>query len=198
MDEFDNNQEDFNTEGDSENAHWWNVLRSFLFYSNFSFQEVDIKEQRIRNLPAILQEKLSEKTKKKFQLVREGMQLNQEFFDDVVHFHSQFLTPPQFALQGLEGNTPFPSVSVGPEIPYTSQHRNLAVLHSCFREWSEGGEIERRDCFFKMISLLSKFVPITTSAELPPKVLVPGCGLGRLPLEVASRGYICEGNEFSA
>jgi carnosine N-methyltransferase len=29
------------------------------------------------------------------------------------------------------------------------------------------------------------------------KVLVPGSGLGRLPLEIASLGYKCQGNEFS-
>jgi hypothetical protein len=29
------------------------------------------------------------------------------------------------------------------------------------------------------------------------RVLVPGAGLGRLPLEIASRGYACQGNEFS-
>lgn len=28
-------------------------------------------------------------------------------------------------------------------------------------------------------------------------MLVPGAGLGRLPLEIASRGYACQGNEFS-
>lgn len=29
------------------------------------------------------------------------------------------------------------------------------------------------------------------------RVLVPGAGLGRLPLEIAARGYSCQGNEFS-
>lgn len=29
------------------------------------------------------------------------------------------------------------------------------------------------------------------------KVLVPGAGLGRLPYEIAKRGYTCQGNEFS-
>lgn len=29
------------------------------------------------------------------------------------------------------------------------------------------------------------------------KILVPGCGLGRLTYELACRGYECEGNEFS-
>jgi len=29
------------------------------------------------------------------------------------------------------------------------------------------------------------------------KVLCPGSGLGRLPFEIAKKGYICQGNEFS-
>ena len=28
-------------------------------------------------------------------------------------------------------------------------------------------------------------------------MLVPGCGVARLPLEVAGRGYRCQANEFS-
>ena len=29
-------------------------------------------------------------------------------------------------------------------------------------------------------------------------VLVPGCGLARLPVEIVAEGYNCQGNEFSA
>ena len=33
--------------------------------------------------------------------------------------------------------------------------------------------------------------------RVPPRVLIPGAGLGRLPYEVALHGYISEGNEWS-
>lgn len=35
------------------------------------------------------------------------------------------------------------------------------------------------------------------SRENEVKILVPGCGVGRLTYELACRGYECEGNEFS-
>jgi carnosine N-methyltransferase len=55
-----------------------------------------------------------------------------------------------------------------------------------------------------MVTELQKRLPIVapSSAEeadtwMPPRVLVPGAGLGRLPYEVARKGYIAEGNEWS-
>ncbi len=51
-----------------------------------------------------------------------------------------------------------------------------------------------------MLEELAKHVPITTpstAGQRRPRVLVPGAGLGRLPLEIAARGYACQGSEFS-
>lgn len=49
-----------------------------------------------------------------------------------------------------------------------------------------------------MLEELSRHLPATdASTGRKHRVLVPGAGLGRLPLEIAARGYGCQGNEFS-
>ena len=54
--------------------------------------------------------------------------------------------------------------------------------------------------------LLHLFFSLSPSISMPPppfspsssiSILVPGAGLGRLAYEIASRGYTCQGNEFS-
>ena len=76
-------------------------------------------------------------------------------------------------------------------------HRNQAVLHSLAREWSSSGQPERRAAFNPILRALTERLPITTQNVHRQRVLVPGCGLARLPVEIVSRGYACEANEYS-
>jgi carnosine N-methyltransferase len=91
-----------------------------------------------------------------------------------------------------------PDKNDGIKIRSSEQHRNKAVLHSVAREWSENGAEEREMAFAPMLAELKKYLPINKDNAYTKRVLVPGCGLGRLPVEVAAHGYAAEGNEFSA
>ena len=66
-----------------------------------------------------------------------------------------------------------------------------SVLKSCVRDWTAEGAEERAQCYDPVIAGTQKW------AEPGGKVLVPGSGLGRLALELASRGYAVQGNDFS-
>lgn len=71
-------------------------------------------------------------------------------------------------------------------------------LNDCFlqivREWTVRGEQERKDCFEPVLNeLLSHFPDEENRAEI--SVLVPGCGLARLPFEIAKHGFTTFGNE---
>jgi len=70
------------------------------------------------------------------------------------------------------------------------------TLHQCYREWSAAGSLERKQAFFPLIEQLQKHMPVTSQNKNQLRVLVPGCGLGRLVLEICSRGYATQGNEF--
>ena len=83
---------------------------------------------------------------------------------------------------------------------WTAQEHQMAkvkgTLHQCYREWSSLGAEERKQCFAPLIRELEVHLPVTTQNKNRLKVLVPGCGLGRLVLELCSRGYATQGNEF--
>jgi carnosine N-methyltransferase len=72
-----------------------------------------------------------------------------------------------------------------------------STLKQFVREWSKEGAEEREKCFTPLLEGLTKYLPINGKSSPAPFVLCPGSGLGRLPYEIASLGYDCQGNEFS-
>jgi carnosine N-methyltransferase len=77
-------------------------------------------------------------------------------------------------------------------------HKALTVVRSYYREWSEGGAVEREICFEPLLNYLdAHFSSIATHERHKLKVLNPGCGLGRFVFELALHGYSAEGCEVS-
>jgi len=79
-----------------------------------------------------------------------------------------------------------------------------SVLKSLVRDWSSEGKAERDAVYKPILQQLQKFVPIRRSkngdgggCRLPPRICVPGAGVGRLALEMSALGYAVQGNEFS-
>jgi hypothetical protein len=72
-----------------------------------------------------------------------------------------------------------------------------STLHSLVREWSVEGKTERDACFKPILDELRLRLPVNSENRNKQLVLVPGCALGRLPLEITSLGYATSGNEFS-
>ena len=75
------------------------------------------------------------------------------------------------------------------------------VLKNAYRDWSSDGAVER-DAVYGLIfdALRAKFnvnVDVGSPDGEAPRVLAPGCGLGRLVFELARQGYDVQGNEFS-
>ncbi|CAD2097714.1 N2227-like protein, putative [Plasmodium vinckei] len=70
-----------------------------------------------------------------------------------------------------------------------------STLRQFVRDWSIEGIEERQNAYDPILKSLEKYLPITDNYT--PKILCPGSGLGRLPYEVAKRGYRSQGNEFS-
>lgn len=70
-----------------------------------------------------------------------------------------------------------------------------STLRQFVRDWAKEGEAERAASYGPIINALERHMPAGRGAA--PAVLVPGCGLGRLPFELARRGYAAQGNEFS-
>lgn len=71
-----------------------------------------------------------------------------------------------------------------------------ATLLQLAREWSQEGRAERRVAFLRIVNELTRRFPNRVERQ-NVKVLVPGCGLGRLVWELVGQGFSCQGNEFS-
>ena len=84
------------------------------------------------------------------------------------------------------------------------------TLKNLVRDWAAEGAVERTQSYGWLLAALARHLPVggtppsaasgaaaeATEAEAP-RVLVPGCGLGRLLAEAAARGYEAVGVEFS-
>lgn len=173
-----------------ESDHWFNVMRTFLFYEDFVAFDLERRQQHINRLPQKFADRLPDVTFEKIGALQHAASSNQDFFVDMVSFH---------ASSGfVEGEDVRMPTKAGPPVDLTQQHRNIAVLHSLYREWSEEGAQERETTFKVLVDELKLRLPVDSSNAYKYKVLVPGCGLGRLPLEIAASGYCCQGNEYSA
>ena len=64
------------------------------------------------------------------------------------------------------------------------------------REWSDEGQAERDVAFTRIISELEELYPDEPSRQ-SIRILNPGCGLGRLVMELVIRGFWTQGNEIS-
>ncbi|KAK9823700.1 hypothetical protein WJX72_004761 [[Myrmecia] bisecta] len=71
------------------------------------------------------------------------------------------------------------------------------ALKNVMRDWSEAGAPERSQSYGRIVAELQSRFADWPKDRPPPRVLVPGAGLGRLCLEIAKLGFEAEGNEFS-
>ena len=70
------------------------------------------------------------------------------------------------------------------------------MISAAARDWSSAGAEERAQCYSPLLDCLLAQYPQEEERQ-QVKVLVPGAGLGRLAWEIASKGFECQGNEFS-
>lgn len=171
----------------SESDHWYEVMRTFLHYEDFVDSDLARRQNHINKLPSKYADRLPNISYDKISALKHASCSNQDFFKDMVEF---YVSDPQ-------NSTSLPT-KIGRSINFNQQHRNQAVLHSLHREWSHAGAKERDGTFKVLVDELKRRLPINESNSYKYKVLVPGCGLGRLPLEIAASGYNCQGNEYSA
>lgn len=178
----------------AEKAHWRNVMRTFQKYYKYVENDVARRQMHLNRLPREYADRLPPSTFEKLGAVAHASQANQDFFDEVVEFQDKDFRRknPSDALDASEEDDKKFALNFG-----SQQHRNLAALHSIFREWSAEGRPERDDSFLPIVDELIHLLPINPENVFKQRILVPGCGLGRLPLEIAAAGYACQGNEFS-
>jgi carnosine N-methyltransferase len=180
-----------------EYLHWRSVRATILKYRDMSYFDVD---RRRRRLSKLIEKQPFYKSMlapdivngRHLRSIEEAIDVNQDFLDLLIDFHDECGFAPSHPSGGSSNNNDDGDVNFA-----SGQHRNLAILHSFYREWSEEGKDERDSSFAPIIEeLATYFNPIGIPYQ--KRILVPGCGLARLPLELVKLGLCCEGNEFSA
>ena len=95
-----------------------------------------------------------------------------------------------FRLPGIDAKEVDPRVR--PTV--VDMDRVQSTIKQIVRDWSSAGAEERAKCYDPLLVALDSLHPDNRHLV---KVLVPGSGLARLAWEIASRGYECQGTEFS-
>ncbi|BFZ54931.1 hypothetical protein PYCC9005_001968 [Savitreella phatthalungensis] len=114
----------------------------------------------------------------------DAIDLNADFCEAMLDHASQFLL-------GVPWD---PSLRVTPGDNDLEKARQ--TVRQLVRDWSAEGQAERELSNGPLLRALAKEWPDVT-ARSGVRVLVPGCGLARLPLDIARMGFEATGNEFS-
>ena len=69
-----------------------------------------------------------------------------------------------------------------------AQDKVRSTLRSFVRDWSVEGALEREKCYNPCLEALERHYEGKGKKREEVEVLVPGCGLGRLAMEIAARG----------
>ena len=194
-------------ERNAEREHWIDVMRIMETYGDFVGRELERRQIHLNRLPEAYADRLPESTFSKLTAISNASKVNQRFLSEAVDYYCA----------GFYRNSPpgerFPGKYTASEnrgIPSHQQHRNEAILHSLYREWSNDGSAERSESFSPIIQELQKLLPVTRANVYKQRVLVPGSGLARLDshfwshrlqfvnaflpcfiLQTTSRNYIC-------
>ncbi|EGT48265.1 hypothetical protein CAEBREN_32151 [Caenorhabditis brenneri] len=99
---------------------------------------------------------------------------------------------------GMMGDNYFKAMRIHQSRRPTSEFLSkvLSTIRQICREWSSEGLPERDACYKPIIEELNAIYPIESDRH-DIRILVPGCGLGRLAHDLIENGYTVQGNEFS-
>lgn len=120
--------------------------------------------------------------------MKQAIARNQTFLDAVVEFQDR---SSPFPLGADEFVTAGPSKTTARQMDKVS-----TTLHQMMRDWSVEGAEERKQSYGLVIGELQRLLPVGNDETGDIKVLVPGAGLGRLTMELVSRGYSTQGRHL--
>lgn len=166
-------------------------VKSLLWYVDHTLRIVDSWETELRHLPHHHQQLLWPKRQTMLQELREAARSNQLVLDRIVKANP-FLGRGSFALSPSDVRERMSAIIINGE----DVDKVRSTLKQIARDWSEEGAEERDACYGPILEELSRRFP-DVDQRGDVRVLVPGSGLGRLPFEIVTRGFTCEGNEWS-
>lgn len=174
-------------------------------------QQCNVEETEGPTVESILKKTTSlHQQKKTNELLCQATIRNQFFLDNVLQ-HCGAMTSQEVLRQRKNDSTGNGKIEWSTE---DQMSKIDSVLKSVARDWSVEGRQERSIVYDKLLSALERYLPIKledTETQMngslvniandcsrgPPRVAVPGSGLGRLAWEIYSKGYSAQGSDFS-
>ncbi|KAL7491751.1 hypothetical protein ACHAWT_001034 [Skeletonema menzelii] len=197
-----------NNDKQEEELHFQQVCASYQQYATYhqvTEQGVTHRRERLLSsmntvedgepsVASILQQTFSqEQMEKSNQKVLKSLIRNQFMLDNVLK-HAGAMTSQEV----LQNRNQFPRDF---EVDWWASEEQISkidsVLKSIYRDWSNEGKEERSVVYDKLLGALEKYLPSGTNDRGPPRVAVPGSGLGRLAYEIYKKGYSSQGSDFS-
>jgi carnosine N-methyltransferase len=199
----------------AEFAHYRDIIRSYRDYAAWASLEADRRATHLARLPARYAAMLPASTFAKDAALRAAIEANQAFLSYVADEQAVTGLGLQFAGMAAAGDDNddgsdgggaagggdddnAPRRRARPRSSPAHFSKVRSTLAQLVREWGEEGAGEREASFGPVLAMLRQHLPLPRdTARPPPRVLVPGCGLGRLLVEVVAAGYEGVGSEFS-
>jgi len=198
-----------------EQNHWDDVCRSFRQYASFAMAQWANHQNRFQALPEMQQKVLPKALHidtAEYQMratqYKEAAIRNQFCLDCVLR-HAGMPHSQQPLNAG--GNARAAAASADGDASAQTLDTNVvsdsqlskasSVLKSLAREWSAEGKPERDMAYGPLLKQLKQYLPLPRGDEAgkrpPPRICVPGAGVGRLAFDITAIGYSVQGNDFS-
>ena len=180
----------------AERRHFHEVLHSFRDYAAWVGLEVRRREAHLARLPPRYLDRLpSGSQEAKLAALRNAVALNQALLDAICDAQIESGFGGSFSA----GAATDAIASTGTRPTSSEAHFSKArsTLHQFARDWSAEGAPERESSYGVLLKLLKEALPVTPANANQQRVLIPGCGLGRLVFDAAAARYAAQGNEFS-
>mmetsp|Transcript_24692 Transcript_24692/g.58393 ORF Transcript_24692/g.58393 Transcript_24692/m.58393 type:complete len:434 (+) Transcript_24692:565-1866(+) len=177
---------------DDEKNHFDSVCSTYRQYATFSMSQWAQRDFRSKALP---------ESQRKFLPagLRTGTPEHAKRSED----YKNALIRNQFCLDCILQHAGQPHSQQQPSNNYVTDDqisKVSSVLKSLSRDWSDDGKVERDMAYRPIKDLIHKYLPLephSSANRSPPRIVVPGSGVGRLAFDLASMGYSVQGNEFS-
>lgn len=163
-----------------ELSHFRAIVATFLNYNFDSIVEFSKYEKDLKSLTEDQKALLMVSTDEKMTSLLKLINVNSKFLFDIVSEHVDLFR------SNKSGKRHF-------VITANNRSKIKTLLKQFNREWALEGALERKQAFDPILEELKVLYPKPKGVN----VLIPGCGLGRLPFEIAKMGFNAQGNEFS-
>uniref|UniRef100_A0A1I8N7Y3 carnosine N-methyltransferase n=1 Tax=Musca domestica TaxID=7370 RepID=A0A1I8N7Y3_MUSDO len=174
-------------EEEEEKQHLQKIISALKFYRKYSLAKVNKTESYLNSLPKRHQQMLS-KYRHHLSIVRDCIDKNQVVIKKML-VDNPLCDSSSVSQRDLDGHVA--------KIRHQEMEHAQSTLKAIARDWSPECVEERDQSYKPIIEAIEQYFNPKDYNENEVKILVPGCGLGRLTYELACRGYECEGNEFS-